>query len=80
MIKRLFFSLAIFHIAVVAIAQKNQSFYLYAHKDFPVEVQSDILYLLGKATGEKWQTASSENYAYPGIILKIAEDGAFKTK
>lgn len=80
MMKRFLLLLAIFNIVFLAGAQKNQSFFLYVPKDFPGEAQSDLIDLLSKATGEKWQTASSETEANSGIVLKIAENNSFQTK
>jgi hypothetical protein len=80
MTKRFLFFLFILSASFGAVAQKNNSFYLYTPKDFPNEVQSDLIDLLKNATGKKWQIALSETEVNPGILLKISENNLFKTK
>lgn len=80
MIKRFLFFLFILNLTIAAFAQKNNAWYLYTPKDFPGDVQSDLVHLLDNSTGKKWQIASSEPEVNTGIVLKLSENNAFKTK
>jgi hypothetical protein len=80
MIKSFLLSLFIMSISFGAVAQKNNTYFLYTPKDFPNEVQSDLVDLFKNATGKKWQIALSETEVSPGILLKISENYSFKTK
>lgn len=53
---------------------------IFAPKAVPAENLSDFKYLLEKSTGKSWTVQVSDSKADQGIVLKLDNDNAFKTK
>lgn len=53
---------------------------IYAPQQMKTEALQDFRYLLEKSTGKNWQIQSRDKNATQGIVLKLYNDPAFKTK